>query len=347
MKIGKREIGSDQPCYIIAELSANHGHSYARAEQLVRAAAKAGADAVKLQTYTADTMTLNLQCPPFVIEGGTLWDGKTLYELYEEAHMPWEWQPRLAEVAREEGIDLFSSPFDSTAVEFLESFGVPAYKIASFELVDLPLIKLCAETGKPLIMSTGMATKVEIAEAVEAARAGGATDIALLKCTSAYPAPTNAANLATIPALASEFGVVAGLSDHTIGNEVVAVAGRALGAAVIEKHFTLDRGEGGPDAPFSLEPSEFKDMVEAVRTAEAAIGEVRFATGEAESKSRAFRRSLFVCADVKAGDVFSAENVRAIRPDGGLPPKHLTEVLGRTASRALTAGTPLAWEHLV
>ena len=343
IEIAGRRIGAGYPAYLIAELSANHNQNFDAAVELVRAAREAGADAVKLQTYTADTLTIDSDKEYFRVAGGTLWDGRTLYDLYDEAHTAWEWQPRLKEVAEEIGVHLFSSPFDPTAVDFLEGMGVPAYKVASFEIVDLPLIEKIARTGKPLIMSTGMATLSEIEEAIGAARSAGATQIALLKCTSAYPADPKEMNLRTIPHLAEVFGVAVGLSDHTMGM-AVPVAAVTLGACIIEKHFTLSRGNPGPDSAFSLEPHEFKAMVEAVHTAEQALGAIRYGAGPEEEKSRAFRRSLFAVRDVKAGEVFTRENVRSIRPGHGLPPKHLEEVLGRRASRDIERGTPLSWE---
>ena len=290
-QIGGRRIGPGTPVYIVAELSANHNHDLEQAVRIVRAAKEAGADAVKLQTYTADTITLRSDKECFRIAGGTLWDGRILHDLYQEAFTPWEWQPKLKQVAEDLGMDLFSSAFDDSAVEFLERMNVPAHKVASFELVDIGLIQKMARTGKPLIMSTGMASEEEISEAVEAARAAGATQIALLKCTSAYPAPPEEANLRTIPELARRFNCPAGLSDHTMVI-AVPVAAVALGACIIEKHLCLRRSDGGPDAAFSLEPHEFKAMVEAVRTAEKALGTVQFSPGPREANSRKFRRSL-------------------------------------------------------
>lgn len=311
----------------------------------MRAAKHAGADAVKLQTYTPDTLTIDCANEHFQIGAGTPWAGRTLYELYQEAYMPWEWQPRLKAVADDLGLPLFSSPFDRTAVDFLDDMGVPAYKIASFEVVDLPLIEYVARKRQPMIISTGMATLGEIDEALSAAHYGGATQIALLKCSSAYPAPPEEMHLRTIPHLASAFGLPVGLSDHSPGI-TVAVAAVALGACIVEKHLTLSRAAGGPDSAFSLEPHEFRALVEAVRTAEQARGAVCYGPHEHELPSRAFRRSLFVVHDVKAGEPFTGENVRSIRPGNGLPPKVLPAVLGRRASRDLTRGTPLRWDHL-
>ncbi len=339
---GKR-VGAGHPVYVVAELSANHAQSYDKAVQLVRAAHQAGADAIKLQTYTADTLTLKSDRPEFRVGGGTLWDGRTLYDLYQEAYTPWDWQPKLKALANELSMELFSSAFDASAVDFLERMGVPAHKVASFELVDIPLIRKMASTGKPIIMSTGMATDAEIVEAVEAARAGGCHQLALLKCTSAYPAPPEEMNLRAIPVLAERFGVPAGLSDHTQGI-AAPVAAVALGACIIEKHFTLRRADGGPDSAFSLEPAEFREMVDAIRVAEKALGSTGAARRPAEDKSRAFRRSLFVVADLKKGEVFTEQNVRSIRPAHGLHPRHLAEVLGQRAACDIARGTPLSWE---
>jgi N-acetylneuraminate synthase len=343
VRIAGRPIGAGHPVYVVAELSANHGQRQDGAVALIRAAKEAGADAVKIQTYTPDTITLRSDREPFRIGGGTLWDGRTLHELYGEAYTPWEWQPKLKAIANELGLDLFSSPFDPTSVDFLEGMGVPAYKVASFELVDIPLVERVARTGKPLIMSTGMATLAEIEEAVSAARRAGAKEIALLKCTSAYPAPPADMNLRTIPHLAEAFGVPVGLSDHTLGIAVPAAA-VALGASIVEKHLTLSRATPGPDSAFSLEPAEFKAMVEAIRTVERGLGRVHYGVTAREAASRVFRRSLFVVKDVAAGEVLTEENVRSIRPGHGLPPKHLPEVLGRRAARRLEKGTPLTWE---
>ncbi|HFQ94109.1 MAG TPA: pseudaminic acid synthase [Anaerolineae bacterium] len=343
VRIGKREVGTGFPAYIIAELSANHNQQFAQAVQLVKAAAEAGANAVKLQTYTPDTLTIDCDNEYFRIGRGTLWEGRTLYDLYAEAYMPWEWQPKLKEVANELGLDLFSTPFDSTAVDFLEEMDVPAYKIASFEIVDIPLIRRIARTGKPIIMSTGMATLAEIDEAVQAIRDEGNNQLALLKCTSAYPAPPAEMNLRTIPHLAESFHVSVGLSDHTLGI-AVPVAAVTLGACIIEKHFTLARDVGGPDAAFSLEPHEFKEMVEAVRVAERALGMVSYQITEKEQASRVFRRSLFVVQDMKAGDTFTPENIRSIRPGYGLHTKYMDNILGRQAATDIKRGTPLQWE---
>jgi len=344
INIGQRRIGAGEPVYIVAEMSANHHQDFEAAVKILQAAKDGGADAVKLQTYTPDTITLDCRNDYFQIKG-TIWEGRNLYDLYREAFTPWEWQPKLKAIADELGLDLFSTPFDHTAVDFLERMAVPAYKIASFELVDLPLIQRVARTGKPLIMSTGMATLAEIDEAVRAARAAGAREIALLKCTSAYPAAPAAMHLRTIPHLAEAFGVPVGLSDHTLGISVP-VAAVALWACIVEKHLTLSRSRPGPDPAFSLEPGEFKEMVAAIRVAEQALGEVRYDLTEQEAASRVFRRSLFVVADMKAGETFTPENVRSIRPGHGLAPKYLPEVLGKRAAAAIPKGTPLSF-HLV
>ncbi len=342
IKIGQRTIASPLPMYVIAEMSANHHQKFDEAVAIIQAAKDAGADAVKLQTYTPDTMTIPSQRREFQIEG-TIWDGRNLYELYGEAYTPWEWQPRLKQIANDLGLDLFSTPFDDSAVVFLEKMNVPAYKLASFELVDIPLIKKIASTGKPLIISTGMATLEEIEEAVQTARQAGAQQIALLKCTSAYPSPPEEMNLRTIPELARRFNAPVGLSDHTLGI-AVPVAAVALGACIVEKHITLSRSTLGPDSAFSLEPAEFKAMVEAVRTAEKALGEVRFGAGEKESSEKVFRRSLYVVREMRRGEMFTAENVRSIRPGLGLHTRHLPEIIGRRAACDIARATPLKWE---
>jgi N-acetylneuraminate synthase len=342
--IAGRRIGPGHPPYVIAEMSGNHNGDIKRAFALLEAAKKAGADAVKLQTYTADTITIDHNGPGFRIEGG-LWNGRTLYELYQEAHTPWDWHPQLFAKARELGIAIFSSPFDCTAIEFLEKLEAPAFKIASFEIVDLPLIQRAAKTGKPLVISTGIASLGEIGEAVEAARAAGGREIALLHCTSGYPTPPEESNLRTLPHLAEAFGVVAGLSDHTPGT-AVPVAAVALGAALIEKHFTLRRADGGPDAAFSLEPEELAELVANCRTAWSALGKINYELEASEKGNKTFRRSLYVVQDIPAGGRLTAENVRSIRPGYGLPPKHLPDVLGKRAGRAIARGTPLNWSLL-
>ena len=343
LTIGTRRIGPGHPAYLIAELSANHGQDFDQAVHIVRAMAASGADAVKLQTYTADTLTIPCDNEFFRIGGGTLWDGRTLHDLYQEAFMPWDWQPKLQAVANELGLDFFSTPFDASAGDFLEAMNVPCHKVASFELVDIPLLRKIAATRKPVIASTGMATQEEIAEAVKTLRDGGCAQLALLKCTSAYPALPEEMHLRTLMDMAARFGVPVGLSDHTMGH-TVPVAAVALGACIVEKHFTLSRATPGPDSTFSLEPEEFKAMVIAIRTTEKALGRVNYEVSTNEAKSRQFRRSLFVVADVKAGEPFTAQNVRSIRPGHGLHTRHLGEVMGRQATRNIQPGTPLRWE---
>jgi pseudaminic acid synthase len=345
IEINGRKIGPGQPVYVVAEMSANHQGDFDQAVKIIQAAKEAGADAVKLQTYTPDTMTIDCRREYFQVGRGTIWKGRNLYDLYKEAYTPWEWQPKLREIAADLGLDLFSTPYDASAVDFLEKLGVPVYKIASFELVDLPLLRRVAQTGKPIIMSTGMATLAEIDEAVRTVREGGNRQMALLKCTSAYPAPPEEMNLKTIPHLAEHFGVAVGLSDHTL-ESATAVAGVALGACIIEKHLTLSRDFPGPDSAFSMEPQEFAAMVQAIRTVEKALGGVQYGVAPHEAASLGFRRSLFVVQDMAAGEVFTPDNVRSIRPGYGLHPRHLEEVLGRRAARAIARGTPLSW-HLV
>jgi pseudaminic acid synthase len=344
IEINGRLIGPDQPVYTVAEMSANHNQDFNRAVEIVEAAAAAGADAVKLQTYRPDTITIDSDKEPFQIKEGP-WKGRTLYDLYEEAYTPWDWQPKLQEIAHDHGLDLFSSPFDPTAVDFLEEMDVPVYKVASFENVDLPLIQRVAETGKPTIMSTGMATLAEIDEAVRAYREAGGTDLSLLACTSSYPAPPEEMHLRRIPHVADTFDVVPGLSDHTLGTEVP-VAAVSLGARIVEKHLTLSRDDEGPDSDFSLEPDEFAEMVRAVRKTEKALGEVRYETTEKESESETFRRSLFAVEDVEEGEVFTEKNVRSIRPADGLHTRHFEEIVGRCAAEDIERGTPLAWPYV-
>jgi len=341
--IGDRQIGAGQPVYIVAELSANHNQDFEQAVRLVQAAKESGADAVKLQTYTPDTITIRSDREYFQIGGGTLWDGRTLHELYGEACTPWDWQPKLKAVAEDLGLGFFSSAFDPTAVDFLENMGVPVHKIASCELVDLPLLQRVARTGKPLILSTGMATIEEIEEAVKTARQAGVREIALLRCTSAYPALPGEMNLRTIPELARRFEVPVGLSDHTMDVAVPVVA-VALGACIIEKHFTLSRSLKGPDSAFSLEPSEFKAMVDAVRVAEKSLGEIHFGLTDSERSSRVFRRSLFVVEAIRQGEVFSEGNIRSIRPGHGLHTRHLMQIVGKRAACDIERGTPLSWD---
>ncbi len=344
MQVNQRTIASGQPAYIIAELSANHGGSLSHALKTIEAMKASGADAVKLQTYTADTLTIDCDRSEFRVGEGTLWEGRTLHDLYQEAYTPWEWQPELFKRARELGMDCFSTPFDHSAVDFLESLDPPAYKVASFELVDLPLIEYICSKGRPVIMSTGMGSLSEISDAVGMVKQSG-VPLALLKCTSAYPSPPESMNLRTIPHLADAFDVPAGLSDHTLGI-AVPVAAVALGACVIEKHFTLSRDEPGPDSAFSLEPHEFGAMVEAVRQAEKALGTVCYRRTEKEAASLVFRRSLFAVEDIAAGAEFTPDNVRSIRPGHGLPPARLPVVLGRRAAMDIPRGTPLAEEHI-
>ncbi len=333
------------PVPIVAELSANHGQDYGAAIALIKAAKDAGADAIKIQTYTPDTITLDSRRECFQVRGGSLWDGRSLYDLYREAYTPWEWQAGLQKKSHELGMDFFSSAFDPTSVDFLEGLNVPVHKIASFELVDIPLIRKAAATGKPLILSTGMATIAEIDEAISAAREAGAQRIALLKCTSAYPALPEEMNLCTIPHLKHAFGVQVGLSDHSMGIEVP-VAAVALGARMIEKHFILSRAAGGPDSAFSLEPSEFQHMVAAVRRAESALGRVFYGPGKRENVSLSHRRSLFAVRDIAAGETFTAENLRSVRPADGLHTRNLGALIGRKASAAIEHGTPLEWWHV-
>lgn len=345
VRIGSRVIGPGHPIYIVAEMSANHDRDFKKALRLLRAAKEAGADAVKLQTYTPDTLTIDCDAPPFLIKG-TLWNKRRLYDLYGEAYTPWEWHPELKAEANRLGLDLFSTPFDDTAVDFLERLRMPAHKIASFELVDLPLLRKVGATRKPVIMSTGMATLAEIKESTGVLRKSGCRDLILLKCTSAYPASPDEMNLLSISDLSRRLRVPVGLSDHTLGT-AVPVAAVPLGICMIEKHFTLDRSFPGPDSSFSLEPAEFRAMVESVRTAERALGRVHYGPAPSELASLAFRRSLFVVKDVKSGAKLQPEDVRSIRPGHGLHPRHLEEVLRRRARGAIRRGTPLSWKLLL
>ena len=344
MKIDSRTIGPGQPPYIIAELSANHNGNIENAFAIMDAAKAAGADAVKIQTYLPDTITIDHDGPEFTIKDG-LWGGQKLFDLYEWAHTPWEWHEALFEKARSLGITLFSSPFDHTAVDFLEELNAPAYKIASFELVDLPLIRRVAATNKPIIMSTGMADDIEIGEALDAARGAGARDIVLLHCVSGYPAPASDYNLATIPNMAARFNVMTGLSDHTLDN-TAAIASVSLGVVVIEKHITLDRTGGGPDDSFSLEPGELEQLIVGTRTAWEAVGRVDYGLKSSEQGNAQFRRSLYVVQDIPAGGELTSDNIRSIRPGYGLAPKYYDEVLGRHAKKALTRGTALCFGQL-
>ncbi len=341
MKINDFEIGYPST-FIIAELSANHNQDFDLAIDTIKAAKEAGADAIKLQTYTADTITIDSDSDYFQMKHDTIWDGTTLYKLYQQAYTPWEWQPKLKKYAEDLGLIFFSSPFDKTSVDFLEEMKVPVYKVASFEITDIPLIKYIAKKGKPIIISTGVATLADIEEAVNACRSVGNNDIALLKCTSSYPAPIEEANLLTIPHLRETFNVVPGLSDHTMGHSV-AVAAVALGAKIIEKHFILDRSLGGPDATFSMEPEEFKQMVVLIREVEKALGNVTYKLTTKAAKSRVFARSLFVVKDVKAGSKITEENVRSIRPGYGLHPKYFNDVLDKKFRNNVEKGTPLDW----
>jgi N-acetylneuraminate synthase len=345
LSIAGRRIGRDFEPYVICELSGNHNGSLSRAVELLEAAAATGADAIKIQSYTADTITIDHDGPGFRVKGG-LWDGRTLYDLYGEAQTPFEWHEPLFRRARELGVTLFSSPFDKSAVDLLEELGAPAYKIASFEAVDLPLVAYVASKRKPMIISTGMANIDEIGEAVRAARENGCEEITLLHCVSSYPAPDEQSNVRTVPDLAERFGVVSGLSDHTAGS-AVAVASIALGGSVVEKHFTLRRSDGGPDSAFSLEPDEFATLVQDCKRAWRSLGKATYDLQGCERGSIAFRRSIYVVSDIAAGETLTAENVRSIRPGHGLAPKHLPEVLDRRAARDLKRGEPLDWTSVV
>lgn len=341
IKIGNKLVGDNQPVFIVAELSANHNQDLEIALKTIKAAKDAGADAIKFQTYTADTITMDADNKHFQIDQGTVWDGKTLHKLYEEAYTPWEWHPKLKQEAIKMGLIWFSSPFDNSAVDLLHKLDTPCYKIASFEITDIPLIEYVAKKGKPIIISTGIATLEDITEAIEACRKAGNNQVAILKCTSAYPADPGDMNLATIPEIATRFGVIAGLSDHSLGITAPVVA-VSFGAKIIEKHLILDRNIGGPDAGFSLEPNEFADMVKAVRIAEKAIGKATFELSAKALKNREFSRSLFVVKDIKKGEKFTEENVRSIRPGFGLPPKMLNDILGKSAMQDIAKGTPLS-----
>ncbi|SHF90408.1 N-acetylneuraminate synthase [Salegentibacter echinorum] len=343
MKLGNNEIGGNSSVFIIAELSANHNGSLETALETIRAAKRAGADAIKLQTYTADTMTLDVKSSDFMLSQGTIWDGAYLHDLYKKAYTPWEWHEQLFKVAEEEGLICFSSPFDATAVEFLEKLGAPAYKIASFEITDIPLIELVASKGKPVIISTGIAGKEDIELALEACKRSGNNDIALLKCTSSYPAPIEEANMIMVKDLAERYNVITGLSDHTMGSTVPVVA-TCFGARIIEKHFILDKSIGGPDASFSMDEKEFTEMVKAVREAEKAIGKVDYTLTEKQKKGRDFSRSLYVAEDIKAGEELTSENIRSVRPGFGMHPKYYNNVLGTKAVKDLKKGERLAEE---
>ena len=345
MKIDSKIVNADNPVFIIAELSANHNGSFENAVKLIKEAADAGVDAVKLQTYTADTITIDCDNDYFKINQGSLWDNRNFYDLYKEAYTPWEWQPKLKKIAEEEGLICFSSPFDKTAVDFLEDMNVPAYKVASFEVTDIPLIEYMASKGKPMILATGIATLCDIEEAVSACRRVGNNEIAILKCTSAYPSPLEDMNLKTIPNLAETFGVISGLSDHTLGI-TVPIAAVALGAKIVEKHFTLSRADEGPDAAFSLEPEELKIMVKSIRETEKALGEVSYNLTDKMKSSREFSRSLFIVKDIRKGEVFTEENLRSIRPGFGMHTRYYKDVLGKCSKSDITKGTPMSWEFI-
>jgi len=345
MRIANRNIDNESPVFIIAELSANHNGSLQNALETIKAAKQAGADCIKLQTYTADTITINSRTDDFRLKQGTIWDGKYLYDLYKEAYTPWEWHKQLFEMAAAEGLVCFSSPFDFTAVDLLEELNTPAYKIASFEITDIPLIKYVASKRKPVIISTGIAGVGDIELAINACLQAGNSDIALLKCTSSYPAPIEEANLLMIKDMAERFNVVTGLSDHTMGSTAPIVA-TIMGAKIIEKHFILDRAIGGPDASFSMNEQEFAEMVRAIREAEKSIGKVDYTLTEKQEKGREFCRSLYIVEDMRAGDVFTPENIKSIRPGYGLHPKHYGDFLGKQVNKNLAKGTRLSFEHI-
>lgn len=343
IKIGRHIISKTSPTFIIAEMSANHLMDFDRAVAIMQAAKDAGADAIKIQTYTPDTITLDCDDPCFQITQGTIWDGTTLYKLYQTAYTPWEWQPKLQKIAGDMGLEFFSSPFDFSSVDFLEEMNVPAYKIASFEINDIPFIKKIAKLGKPMIFATGIARLADIELAVQTCKEAGNEDVILLKCTSSYPAPYEDINLRTIPSMAETFDCITGLSDHSMGH-AVADAAVALGAKVVEKHLTLSRGDGGADAAFSMEPAEFRTMVDNIRKIEKALGNVTYELTEKQEREREHSRSLFVAKDMKAGDVFTPENLRSVRPGCGLHTKHYEEILGKKITRDAKSGTPMSWE---
>jgi N-acetylneuraminate synthase len=344
IRINGRKIGADHSPYVIAEMSANHNGDINNAYKIIDMAKTSGADAVKLQTYHPDTITMDINTPEFMIEGG-LWDGQSLYELYKGAFMPWEWHQPLFDYAKEVGITIFSSPFDNTAVDLLEDLNTPAYKIASFEAVDLPLIKYVAQTGKPMIISTGMANSEEIQEAIEAAREGGCKELAILHCVSGYPAPAEDYNLRTLVDMQKKFGLVTGLSDHTIDN-TTAITGVALGASIIEKHVTLDRNGGGPDDSFSLESEELRQLCVGAKTAWNSLGSIDYGRKSSEQGNIKFRRSLYVSKNIKQGEIFTKDNIRSIRPGFGLPPKYYEEILGTISKESIKAGSPLKLNNL-
>ncbi len=343
IRIGKHIISENSPTFIIAEMSANHNMDFDRAVAIMQAAKDAGADAVKIQTYTPDTITLDCDDECFQLTQGTIWDGTTLHKLYQTAYTPWEWQPKLQKIAEEMGLEFFSSPFDFSAIDFLEEMNVPAYKVASFEINDIPFIRKIARLGKPIIFATGIARLSDIELAVETCKQEGNTDIILLKCVSSYPAPFEDMNLRNIPTLANTFGCIAGLSDHSMGH-AVADAAVALGAKVVEKHLTLSRADGGADAAFSMEPDEFKQMVDNIRKIEKALGKTTYELTEKQITERQHSRSLFVAQDMKAGDVFTPENLRSVRPSAGLHTKHYEELLGRKIVKDAKLGTPMSWD---
>lgn len=343
ISIGNKNISEDSPVFIIAELSANHLQKFDNAVRLIKEAKSAGADAVKLQTYTPDTITLNCDNKYFQIKQGTIWDGTTLYKLYQKAYTPWEWQPKLKNIAEEEGLICFSSPFDKSAVDFLEKMNVLAYKIASFEITDIPFVEYVASKRKPVIISTGIAKLGDIQEALNACRKVGNNNVILLKCTSEYPSPLEDINLRTIPNMKDTFSVLTGISDHTLG-QTVSLGAVALGAKIVEKHFTLRRSNGGPDSTFSMEPEEFSHMVKSIRDMEKALGSVSYELTEKQIKSREHSRSLFVVKDMKAGEVFTEDNVKSIRPGFGLKTKYIDDIIGKKARLNIEKGTPLRWE---
>lgn len=343
IRIGSHVISKDSPTFIVAEMSANHNMDYDRAVAILRAAKDAGADAVKIQTYTADTITLDCDAPCFQITQGTLWDGITLHKLYENAYTPWEWQPKLKQFAEDLGLEFFSSPFDLSSVDFLEEMGVPAYKVASFEINDIPMIRKIALTGKPVIFATGIAHISDIELALETCKKAGNENVILLKCTSSYPTPYEDMNLRTIPSMGETFDCITGLSDHSMGS-AVAGAAVALGAKVVEKHLTLSRADGGADSAFSMEPAEFKEMVDNIRKVELALGKVTYDLSPKQAREREHSRSLFIAEDMKAGEVFTPKNLRSVRPANGLHTMYYEEILGKKVKRDVKLGTPMSWE---
>lgn len=343
--IGNKRIGKNEPTYIIAEMSANHLQDIERAKNIILKAKEIGADAIKLQSYRPDTITIDCIGDEFMAAKGSLWEGQNLYRLYEKAYMPWEWHEELFQYAIEVGIDIFSSPFDDSAVDLLEKLGSPAYKIASYEILDIPLIKKCASTGKPIILSTGIATIVDIDRAVKACLAEGNNQIAILKCVSQYPTPYEALNLRTIGNMEETFNCIVGLSDHSMGS-AVDVAAVTMGASIIEKHLTLSRADGGPDRAFSMEPQEFKTMITDIRNVEKSLGRVTYDLTEAQIRGRKNARSLYVVKDMKKGDIFTNDNIKSIRPGRGLPTWHLDEIIGKRAATNLKVGTAMKWEYV-